>query len=208
MSSNQTLVQYENKKFTCKSCPYGAVCDGSLRSLPNYWGHTQGDQIVMKKCPSSNECCSREPCSGFNECSENKQGLLCFECKTNFTHDLFTNACVPNKDCGQWCFWPSALVVIVAWSLIILFRNDIWKCIIIGIGILDDKQSYFQLFVNFSQDLNLLCIERQIITKGSVILNLFSFQLLVLNVSNHVCVKSNFDTIRNTLVKSMTGPII
>ncbi len=45
-------------KSSCQACPFGGVCsDGKVTALPNYWGHTMGDNIIFLSYPAS-YCCN------------------------------------------------------------------------------------------------------------------------------------------------------
>ena len=47
----------------CLPCPLGAKCEGSIQSLPDYWGYiTQKKGISMIRCPDSYCCQDNETC--------------------------------------------------------------------------------------------------------------------------------------------------
>ena len=151
VASNETIIHFDQNDVDCKLCPYGATCEGHIRSLPNYWGYTSEGEVIIERCPN-NQCCSKEPCPGYDSCSDHREGLLCSKCKNGFTLDLYENSCIQSQDCRQWWFWPSALLIIMVWATVLLFRVNIFEQINKRITLFPDTESktvYFHIIRTF-----------------------------------------------------------
>ena len=210
VASNETIMYFDQNDVNCKLCPYGATCEGHIRSLPNYWGYTSEGEVIMERCPN-NQCCSKEPCTGYDSCSDHREGLLCSECTNGFTPDLFKNTCIQSPYCQQWWFWPSALVIIIIWASVLLFRVNIFKQINKRINLFPDTESktvYFILLVHFCQDVLLASNDRQITTSDSRILKALLFQTFGIKAVDNFCIDASFTRIDNLLVKTILGPAI
>ena len=104
----------------CYRCPVGGNCSSSLAAQPNFWGYpVNKDNVSFQLCPEGYCClpsvdnkCSYDNNSYLHSgCQGNRTGILCGQCKQNFTEGLFTTECVRAKDCTHsWylaVFWHS-----------------------------------------------------------------------------------------------------
>ena len=92
----------------CYRCPVGGNCSSSLAAQPNFWGYpVNKDSVSYQLCPEGYCClpsvdnkCSYDNTSYLHSgCQDNRTGILCGQCKQNFTEGLFTTECVQAKDC-------------------------------------------------------------------------------------------------------------
>ena len=107
----------------CYRCPVGGNCSSSLAAQPNFWGYpTDNDTVTFQLCPEGYCClpsvdnkCSYDNNSYLHSgCQDNRTGILCGQCKQNFTEGLFTTECVRAKDCTHGWY----LVVFFALTLL------------------------------------------------------------------------------------------
>ena len=112
----------------CQLCPYGADCDtGILKAKPNYWGTKLGNEVVFLQFPSD-YCCSgpeTAPCISYDTCSGNREGILCGECKKNYSISVLSGECIPNSECGVPWLWYVCLLAVNGYMLWYTFKNDI-----------------------------------------------------------------------------------
>ena len=98
----------------CKKCPQGANCSSGITALPNYWEYWEDNQVKMTRCPPG-YCCKKVPCPAINDCSENRQGVLCGRCKSGFSEAFLSQKCVDNLVCNStWFLW-----IYVGWLLVV-----------------------------------------------------------------------------------------
>ena len=116
---------YDYHDITCKECPYGALCDTTIRALPNFWGYSYLDNIRFSLCPKGYCCSSMKHCESYNVCQLNRKGRLCSQCKDNYTEALFSSQCVPNHLCGPIWLWPFSIAMGILYMLFLLFQKDI-----------------------------------------------------------------------------------
>ena len=112
----------------CQLCPYGADCDtGILKAKPNYWGTKLGNQVVFLQCPSGYCCSGTEtaPCVSYDTCSANREGILCGECKKNYSISVLSEECIPNSECGVQWLWYVCLLAVTVYMLWYTFKDDI-----------------------------------------------------------------------------------
>ena len=87
----------EAKGESCKLCPVGAICNGGIRVLDNYWGTRDlDDDLTVMPCPRG-YCCSSDsnPCVSHNTCNVGRQGILCGRCKSGYMLNFFDKSCIP-----------------------------------------------------------------------------------------------------------------
>ena len=116
---------YDYHDITCKECPYGAVCDTTIRALPNFWGYSHLENIRFSLCPKGYCCSSMKHCATYNVCQLNRRGKLCSQCKENYTEALFSSQCVSNHLCGPFWMWPFAIGMGFLYMQFLLFQKDI-----------------------------------------------------------------------------------
>ncbi len=116
---------YEYHDIVCKECPYGAVCDTTIKALPNFWGYSYLENVRFSLCPKGYCCSSPNQCQTYNICQLNRRGPLCSQCRENYTEALFSSQCVPDHLCGPYWLWPFALGLGLLYMLFLLFQKDI-----------------------------------------------------------------------------------
>ena len=99
-------------RVKCYVCPNGGNCSSSLAARPNFWGYPIGDKVHFKLCPEG-YCCPtvNQKCPYHNSsyldsgCQGNRTGILCGQCRKDFSEGLFTTQCLPVRDCNhRWLF--------------------------------------------------------------------------------------------------------
>ena len=110
-----TRRRLSDKHVNCYPCPVGGNCSLPLAAQPNFWGYPENEDIVsFQLCPEG-YCCLHNKCFYDNNsylhsgCQGNRTGILCGQCKQNFTEGLFTTECVRAKDCTH------------SWYLVVFF---------------------------------------------------------------------------------------
>ena len=121
----------------CASCPSGAVCDGQIKVLDNYWGTRVGDELNVMPCPVGYCCSSRTtPCTSYNTCAESRTGTLCGTCDNNHVQSYMRDECVPRE--VEQCnisifvayFFIGSLIYTIALTFpqsIIILLKQIWS---------------------------------------------------------------------------------
>ena len=107
-----------DKHVNCYPCPVGGNCSLPLAAQPNFWGYPENEDIVsFQLCPEGycclpsahNKCFYDNNSYNLSGCQGNRTGILCGQCKQNFTEGLFTTECVRAKDCTH------------SWYLVVFF---------------------------------------------------------------------------------------
>ena len=110
----------------CHNCPIGGTCSSSLAAKPNFWGYFKdNDTVTFQLCPEGycclpslhNKCFYHNNSYLYSGCQGNRTGILCGQCKQNFTEGLFTTKCVPAKDCAHSWYLVAFLIVFLAFTL-------------------------------------------------------------------------------------------
>ena len=88
--SSPTTVQ----PLQCLPCPPGAICDGDVRAIDNYWGtKVSRSELKFWPCPGG-YCCSSQstPCQTWDTCRHRRTGVnhYCFNC----FHSLFLSIAI------------------------------------------------------------------------------------------------------------------
>ena len=129
-NKNTTILE---RKTVCFPCPVGAVCNGTVRALPNYWGYrNQIDEVTMIRCPDGYCCNDNETCIGVNSCNTGRTGTLCSNCQNNLTESLFLPNYIQTKNCHEnlvLCLYTLGALI---YTIFLLF-SDIAKDKIIRI---------------------------------------------------------------------------
>ena len=105
--SNKRFVTSYNasildRNLICFPCPVGAVCNGTVTAVPNYWGYRdQIGQVTMIGCPDGYCCHDNKTCTTFNSCHPERAGTLCGKCQNNLTESLFLPNCIETKNCHE-----------------------------------------------------------------------------------------------------------
>ena len=109
----------------CLPCPAGGNCTSSLSARQNFWGYPLGDKVHFTLCPQSYCCPAANQSCAYNNrtylhsgCQGNRTGILCGNCKKDFSETLFTTNCLPSKDCTHlWYF----IIIFICTSLFAAF---------------------------------------------------------------------------------------
>ena len=110
--------------FQCHPCPWGGICNGSVKAKPNHWGTIKDNRIHFFKCPKS-YCCSGDTCEGINNCASHRAGTLCGRCELGFSEAVFSVRCIDNVECrGSWVI-PFSILLAAAYGTFLLFQKDI-----------------------------------------------------------------------------------
>ena len=113
-----TRRRLSDKHVNCYPCPVGGNCSLPLAAQPNFWGYPENEDIVsFQLCPEGycclpsahNKCFYNNTSYLHSGCQGNRTGILCGQCKQNFTEGLFTTECVRAKDCTH------------SWYLVVFF---------------------------------------------------------------------------------------
>ena len=93
-------LSLHKKDLTCFPCPSGALCNASIKALPNYWGFRNSlGSVSMIKCPDLYCCQSEYTCNGIDSCNFGRTGTLCGSCIDSFDEGLLSSACISNDEC-------------------------------------------------------------------------------------------------------------
>ena len=93
-SLNDELL-LDNKK--CHECPPGAICDGQIKAIDNYFGYKiSPTKLAFMLCPSG-YCCASDttPCDTYNTCLAGRTGILCGSCDDHHKLSFLTKDCIP-----------------------------------------------------------------------------------------------------------------
>ena len=120
----------------CFPCPVGGKCSSSLAAQPNFWGYsTDNDTVTFQLCPEGYCClpsvdnkCSYDNNSYLHSgCQGNRTGILCGQCKQNFTEGLFTTECVRAKDCTHSWYLAVFLALTSSFTLFLIRKPPVFE---------------------------------------------------------------------------------
>ena len=123
----------------CYRCPVGGNCSSSLAAQPNFWGYpTDNDTVTFQLCPEGYCClpsvdnkCSYDNNSYLHSgCQDNRTGILCGQCKQNFTEGLFTTECVREKDFTTGtviCFYIVCSVLTISFAFYLVKKPPVFE---------------------------------------------------------------------------------
>ncbi len=115
----------QSKDLRCTPCPLGANCPGNdLISKPNFWGSNTGNVIAMYQCPAD-YCCATN-CTGYDQCSGHRTGVLCGSCEENYSLSMLSSECIEAETCDDHWLWPSVICAVVLYVAWYTFKNDIF----------------------------------------------------------------------------------
>ena len=122
----------------CYRCPVGGNCSSSLAAQPNFWGYpVNKDTVYFQLCPEG-YCCLPSvdnKCSYNNNsyvqsgCQDNRTGILCGQCKQNFTEGLFTTKCVPVEDCTHHWYLVVFLAFTISFAFYLVRKNPVFEAV-------------------------------------------------------------------------------
>ncbi len=116
---NQSIYYRNN---VLKPCPIpGGNCTHGLKPLTGFWGPynaNNGTAGFIKCAPEL--CCTGNDCKDNTSCNSqnNRAGILCTQCKTNYSESLFSETCVANERCNA--IWPLVVVPILVILIVTL----------------------------------------------------------------------------------------
>ena len=122
----------------CYRCPVGGNCSSSLAAQPNFWGYpVNKDSVSYQLCPEGYCClpsvdnkCSYDNTSYLHSgCQDNRTGILCGQCKQNFTEGLFTTKCVPVEDCTHHWYLVVFLAFTISFAFYLVIRNPVFEAV-------------------------------------------------------------------------------
>ena len=105
----------DNKE--CHKCPLGAICDGQILAVDNYYGYKiSPTKLKFMLCPSG-YCCASDttPCDTYSTCQAGRAGILCGACDNEHKLSFLTNDCIPK---GGPCDTGAFSVYFVVYSLL------------------------------------------------------------------------------------------
>ena len=121
----------------CYRCPVGGNCSSSLAAQPNFWGYpVNKDSVSYQLCPEGYCClpsvdnkCSYDNTSYLHSgCQDNRTGILCGQCKQNFTEGLFTTECVRAKDCTHsWYLVVFFLALTISFAFYLVQKPPVFE---------------------------------------------------------------------------------
>ena len=120
----------------CYRCPVGGNCSSSLAAQPNFWGYpTDNDTVTFQLCPEGYCClpsvdnkCSYDNNSYLHSgCQDKRTGILCGQCKQNFTEGLFTTECVRAKDCTHSWYLVVFLPLTILFALYLVKKPPVFE---------------------------------------------------------------------------------
>ncbi len=126
---NETSVSVQgtsdSKDLSCILCPPGANCPGNdITSKPNFWGSNTVHVISMHQCPAD-YCCTAN-CTGYDQCSGHRIGVLCGSCEENYSLSMLSSECIDAKTCKDHWLWPLVICAVVMYMAWYTFKNDIF----------------------------------------------------------------------------------
>ena len=126
---NETSVSVQgtsdSKYLSCTPYPPGANCPGNdITAKPNFWGSNTEHVISMHQCPAD-YCCS-ENCTGYDQCSGHRTGVLCGSCEENYSLSMLSSECIDAKTCKDHWLWPLVICAVVMYMAWYTFKNDIF----------------------------------------------------------------------------------
>ena len=121
----------------CYRCPVGGNCSSSLAAQPNFWGYpVNKDNVSFQLCPEGyclpsvdNKCSYDNNCYLHSGCQGNRTGILCGQCKQNFTEGLFTTKCVPVEDCTHHWYLVVFLAFTISFAFYLVIRNPVFEAV-------------------------------------------------------------------------------
>ena len=122
----------------CYRCPVGGNCSSSLAAQPNFWGYpVNRDTVSFQLCPEGYCClpsvdnkCSYDNNSYLHSgCQDNRTGILCGQCKQNFTEGLFTTECVRAKDCTHSWYLVVFLALTISFAFYLVKKPPVFETV-------------------------------------------------------------------------------
>ena len=128
LQTTQSKEHLYQKAF-CQSCPTGAICNGFIKVLDNYWGAKNvDDSLEVFPCPRG-YCCSQisTPCVSHNTCHQGREGTLCGRCKVGFVQSFLDENCIPkgSRKCNITLFIVYVILVSLMYTLGLTFLPEI-----------------------------------------------------------------------------------
>ena len=125
----QETLQRQNAsiiKIRCFDCPFGAICNPTIKARPNFWGFTSSDKqpsVKLTVCPRE-YCCSSN-CKTIDSCGHNRTGSLCGRCKKGYSDNLLNSQCTLNSDCTDVWIWFAVPGLGIVYIIFFLYVEEI-----------------------------------------------------------------------------------
>lgn len=123
----------------CLPCPVGGNCFSSLAAQPNFWGFPGiNDTVTFQLCPEGycclpsvdNKCFYDNNSYLLSGCQGNRTGILCGQCKRNFTEGLFTTECVRAKDCTHRWYLAVFFALTSSFALYLIRKPPVFETVV------------------------------------------------------------------------------
>ena len=183
---NKSLASNVTKPI-CTPCPVGAECEGTIQSLPNYWGFKdENNHVTMIRCPDGYCCQNNHNCQGISSCENGRNGTLCGNCVENMTESLLSPKCIKSEKCYMELILIMYFLASLSYALGVLTFSNIKKKVLVLIkklyklirkkplkqeqtekvttdvkkdNVEDDGMKYLQILFYYIQDAELFKVE-------------------------------------------------
>lgn len=127
------------EQVNCLPCPVGGNCSSSLAAQPNFWGYPGiNDTVTFQLCPEGycclpsvdNKCFYDNNSYLLSGCQGNRTGILCGQCKRNFTEGLFTTECVRAKDCTHRWYLAVFFALTSSFALYLIRKPPVFETVV------------------------------------------------------------------------------
>ena len=112
----------------CNPCPYGGDCSGEIKAKANFWGYKSvnqdADTIKFLSCPRD-YCCQGENCLTFNSCNDNREGILCGQCRKGYAQGISSAKCIKVSKCGNPVIWPIVIFGGIGYLGFLMYLSEI-----------------------------------------------------------------------------------
>ena len=110
---------------TCLPCPVGAKCGQQVKTLPNYWGFKEHNNVLkMIRCPDGYCCTDLDTCNAIDSCNGGRTGTLCGTCGPNLTESLLSSICVLSDSCHGNKIVMLYVICVVSYAIILVIAKD------------------------------------------------------------------------------------
>ncbi len=127
-NETQVLVHgtvHNSAVLKCIPCPPGADCPGNdITAKPNFWGSNTDHVISMHLCPA--DYCCTENCTGYDQCSGHRTGVLCGSCEEDYSLSMLSSRCIEDAMCNDYWLWPMVTCAVVMYLAWYTFKNDVF----------------------------------------------------------------------------------
>ena len=111
----------------CYHCPLGGVCErGKIQAAENFWGYPFGKEVRFTSCPFG-YCCFNKECVNYFSCHARRTGILCSQCKKNFTENLITPDCLRVEKCRHPWYSLAVMITGIVYISVLMYITEITK---------------------------------------------------------------------------------